>query len=240
MVVIVPYFMIKTFLIIVSFQILLHSSQQIILIVANDFCTSKARLECYEEGKKVFDTIQVNIGTNGLAWGIGEVILTQKPNEPLKYEGDKKSPAGVFQLTDMYGYSKKSNFKMPYLYTNPKLICVDESDSLFYNQIIQMHGNEKSFEYMKRDDGQYELGIVVAHNKNAINKRGSCIFLHVKKSQESTTAGCSAMRLDEIQRIGAWIDKSKNPILIQVPKSSSKEILKLYPELQNSELLKEE
>jgi hypothetical protein len=232
--------MIKTFLIIISFQILLYSSQQIILVVANDFNTSHAELECYEDGHKINKTIKVNLGTNGLGWGLGEVSLTQKSNEALKYEGDKKSPAGVFQLTDIYGYSKESNFKMPYLYTSKKLICVDDSDSLFYNQLIEMNGNEKSFEYMKREDGQYELGIVVAHNKNALKNRGSCIFLHVKKSEDATTAGCSAMRLEEIQKIGNWLDSKKNPILIQIPKSSSKEILKLYPELRGSELLKAE
>ncbi|MFH1949400.1 MAG: L,D-transpeptidase family protein [Pseudomonadota bacterium] len=211
-----------------------------ILIVANDFNSPYARLECYENGNKVFNTIDVNLGTNGLGWGIGEIALTQHAAEPLKYEGDKKSPAGVFKLTDMYGYAIASDFKMPYLYTSKKLICVDESNSSFYNQIIEMRGDEKSFEYMKREDGQYELGIVVAHNKNAIKDRGSCIFLHVKKSQEATTAGCSAMRLDEIQKIGNWLDSKKEPILIQIPKSSSAEILKLYPELKNSELLQQE
>jgi L,D-peptidoglycan transpeptidase YkuD (ErfK/YbiS/YcfS/YnhG family) len=232
--------MIKTFLIIISFQILLYSSQQIILVVANDFNTSQAFLECYEDGEKLFDTLNVNIGTNGLGWGIGEIALTQKSHEPLKYEGDKKSPAGVFKLTDIYGYSKNSNYKMPYLYTSENLICVDDSDSLFYNHIIQMNGDEKSFEYMKREDGQYELGIVVAHNKNALKQRGSCIFLHVKKSEDATTAGCSAMRLGEIKQIGNWLDSKKNPILIQIPKSSSKEILKLYPQLKNSKLLGKE
>ncbi|MDD2790122.1 MAG: L,D-transpeptidase family protein [Sulfurimonas sp.] len=232
--------MIKTFLILLSFEIYLFASQQIILVVADDFQTPKANLLSYEDGKKVFDTVAVNIGRNGLAWGLGEVELTKKRDEPLKYEGDGKSPAGIFKLTDIYGYKKESNFKMPYLYASEKLICVDESDSLFYNHLIQMNGDEKSFEYMKRKDGQYELGIVVAHNKNAVTNRGSCIFLHIKKSEEASTAGCSAMRLDEIQKISSWLDKSKNPILIQIPKSSSKEIIKLYPELKESELLQEE
>jgi L,D-peptidoglycan transpeptidase YkuD (ErfK/YbiS/YcfS/YnhG family) len=93
---------------------------------------------------------------------------------------------------------------------------------------------------MKRKDGQYELGIVVAHNKNAVVQRGSCIFLHIKKSEEASTAGCSAMYLDEIQKISSWLDREKNPILIQIPKSSSKEIIKFYPELKGSELLQEE
>jgi len=230
--------MIKSFLILINLQILLYSSQQIILVVSDSFSSPKASLECYEDGKKIFNTIDVNIGKNGLGWGLGETTLKQKSEEPLKYEGDKKAPIGIFKLTDIYGYSQKHNYKMPYLYTSKSLICVDDSNSNFYNQIIEANGDEKSFEYMKRDDHQYELGIVVAHNQNAIAKRGSCIFLHVKKSDDAPTAGCTSMKLEEISKIATWLDKTKNPILIQIPKSSSKEILKLYPELKNSEFLK--
>jgi len=46
------------------------------------------------------------------------------------------------------------------------------------------------------------------------------------------------MKLSDLQKIIKWLDKDKNPILIQIPKSSAKEILKLYPELNNSELLR--
>ena len=230
--------MIKSFLIIISFQILLYSSQQIILVVSDDYTSTKASLECYEDGTKVFDTIDVNIGKNGLGWGLGEYSLQQKKSEPLKYEGDKKAPIGVFKLTSIFGYSKENDFKMPYLYASQNLICVDDSVSNFYNQVIEANGTEKSFENMRRNDHQYELGIVVAHNQNAIAKRGSCIFLHVKKSENAPTAGCTSMSLKEIKKIVSWLDKSKKPLLIQIPKSSSKEILKLYPELQNSKLLK--
>ena len=229
--------MIKSFLILINLQILLHSSQQIILVVSDDFSSSKAALECYEDGTQVFDTIQVNIGKNGLGWGLGEIPLKQNPDEPLKYEGDKKAPVGIFTLNSIYGYDAKSNYKMPYIYTSKNLICVDDSNSNFYNQIIEANGNEKSFEYMRRKDHQYELGIVVNHNQQAQPQRGSCIFLHVKKSQDSSTAGCTAMSLEEIRKIVTWLDKKKKPILIQIPKSSSQEIIKHYPSLKNSKLL---
>ena len=45
------------------------------------------------------------------------------------------------------------------------------------------------------------------------------------------------MTLEEIKKIASWLNKSKNPILIQIPKSSSKEILELYPQLKDSKLL---
>jgi len=126
---------------------------------------------------------------------------------------------------------------MPYLYTSQNLICVDDSNSSFYNQIIEANGGEKSFENMKRNDHQYELGIIVAHNQNAIKQRGSCIFLHVKKNKDAPTAGCTSMSLQEIKDIALWLDKEKNPILIQIPKSLSQEILKLFPQLKESKLL---
>ncbi|MEA3371583.1 MAG: L,D-transpeptidase family protein [Campylobacterota bacterium] len=219
-------------------SILLHSSQQIILVVSDDFNSPQAKLECFENGLKVCGTIDVNIGKNGLGWGLGEVILEQQEGEALKYEGDKKAPIGVFRLTDIYGYSHTHNYKLPYLHTSKNLICVDDSNSPFYNQVIESNGDEKSYEDMKRSDHQYELGIMVAHNQNAIEKRGSCIFLHVKKDINAPTAGCTAMSLDEIKKIASWLDREKNPILIQIPKSSKDEILKLYPELKSSQLLK--
>ena len=238
--VIVPYIMIKSFLILLSFSIFLHSSQQIVLVVANNFNTSKAKLQCFEDGKKIIDNINVNIGKKGLAWGLGEISLTQKKTDTLKYEGDKKAPSGVFKLSSIFGYQKSNNSHMPYISANKNLICVDESKSKYYNKIIHMPKNKpKSFEFIKRDDLQYELGVVVEHNPHAISQRGSCIFLHVQKAKDSGTAGCTSMKLDDLKKVVKWLDKSKNPILIQISKSSSKEILELYPKLKNSELLED-
>ena len=231
--------MIKCFLILINFSMFLYSSQQIILVVADDFNTSKAKLECFEDGKKVFNTLDVNLGKKGLGWGLGETILQQKKSDILKYEGDKKAPAGIFKLTSIFGYAPHMDVKMPYLHTSKNLICVDDSNNKSYNKIISMQNNKpKSFEYMKRDDLQYELGIVVEHNKDAIKQRGSCIFIHVQKSKNAGTAGCTSMTLNELKQITTWLDKKKNPILIQIPYSSSKEILKLFPQLKSSSLLR--
>jgi L,D-peptidoglycan transpeptidase YkuD (ErfK/YbiS/YcfS/YnhG family) len=87
---------------------------------------------------------------------------------------------------------------------------------------------------MKRDDNQYELGVVVEHNKNQIKKRGSCIFLHVQKSKNAPTAGCTSMSFGNMKKIVDWLDESKNPTLIQVPKQELYQIKKLYPELEYS------
>jgi len=224
--------MIKSFLISISFSTLLFSSQQILLVVADDFNSSKAKLSCFEGKQQICKDIDVNLGKNGLGWGIGIKEIPHKKNEPLKYEGDKRAPAGIFQLTESFGYTPHQRGKLPYLYTDKNLICIDDSNSPFYNQIIQSQGNEKSFEYMKRKDTQYQIGVVVAHNPMSIEKRGSCIFLHVQKSENHPTVGCTSMKQADLKRIIAWLDKKKNPILIQIPKKYLTTIKKFYPELK--------
>ena len=228
--------MIKSFLISLIFPILLFSSQQIVLVVADDFNKSTASLELFEGKKRIFST-NVNIGKNGLAWGIGEVYIDHNLSEPSKYEGDKKAPIGIFKLSTTFGYSYKPSTSLPYLYADKHLICVDDTNSPFYNQIIMQTGKEKSFEYMKRDDNQYKYGITVEHNPKQQYKRGSCIFLHIQKAQGIGTAGCTSMQEESLQRILKYLDKKKHPILIQIPKKYAPKILQLYPTLESSLLL---
>ncbi|WP_457745409.1 L,D-transpeptidase family protein [Sulfurimonas sp.] len=229
--------MIKSFLIITSFSILLFSSQQILLVVADDFNSSKAIMECYEDNKLICKSVEVNLGKNGLAWGIGAVELPHNPHEVKKYEGDNKAPAGVFKLTNIFGYMKKSHYKLPYLYASKNLICVDDSNANFYNQIIEANGDEKSFEFMRRQDKQYSIGIQVEHNKGALKQRGSCIFIHVQKEANHATAGCTSMQYAQLQKIVKWLDKKKNPLLVQIPKKYAPAVRKLYPQLEHSQLL---
>ena len=225
--------MVKSFLILIICQIFIYANEQIILVVGDNYNSKKAVLSCFENGVKIFDSFEVNVGKNGFGLGVGERSLSKTDTAPIKYEGDKKSPIGVFSLDSVFGYKRDLKTKMPYLHATDELICVDDSDSPFYNQIIKKGKNlPKSFENMRRDDFQYELGVFVGHNKEQLAKRGSCIFLHVEKAKGEATAGCSSMKLEDIKKIVSWLDKSKNPILLQVTKKELEEVLKLYPALK--------
>jgi L,D-peptidoglycan transpeptidase YkuD (ErfK/YbiS/YcfS/YnhG family) len=225
--------MIKSFLISISFSTLLFSAQQIILVVAEDFNTSQAKLSCFEGKKKICNSIDVNLGKNGLGWGIGVKAIAHNSHEPIKHEGDKRAPAGIFRLTDTFGYSPKPlSHKMPHLYADEKLICVDASDSPFYNQLIESNGDEKSFESMRREDIQYKMGIYVAHNPHAVSKRGSCIFIHIQKTKNHPTLGCTSMAEEDLEKIISWLDRSKKPLLIVIPKKYLPKIYEIYPQLK--------
>jgi hypothetical protein len=223
--------MVKTFLIFIILQIFLHAHEQIVLVVADDINSSRALLWCLEDKKVIFKPIKVNLGKNGLGIGLGINSYKYRKNDILKYEGDKRAPVGIFKLTHIFGYKKQNNFKMPYLYANKDLICVDDSKHNNYNQIIPMPDSKpNSFEYMKRDDLQYELGIVVEHNKAQIPLRGSCIFIHVQKAQNSPTAGCTSMKYKELEKILNWLNIDFNPKLIQTTK---KRLSPIYKKLLN-------
>ena len=101
------------------------------MIVSDDFNSTHAVLTRYEKQQNTFkqveEKITVNIGRNGLAWGIGESGFTPKPSEPIKREGDGRAPAGIFPISKAFGYAPTTETKMPYIQADQELICVDDS-----------------------------------------------------------------------------------------------------------------
>jgi D-alanyl-D-alanine dipeptidase len=210
------------------------ASEQLVLIVSDDFNTTHAVLSRYEKQDegflKIGENFRVNLGRNGLAWGIGESGFFPKADEPLKKEGDGRAPAGIFKISKAFGYAPQINTRMPYIQADEKLICVDDSRSDDYNRILNIDKSDdpKSFEWMRREDDLYKIGLVIGHNRKAIKGAGSCIFFHIRKSEDAPTAGCSAMREEDLDTIIAWLDPAKNPMLIQIPRSYCLQAEKLY------------
>lgn len=197
-------------------------SKQLLVVSTDGFDNNQAVLHTYERSnttwKEVFAPRTVNLGRNGLAWGEGILSFKHAKDEPLKYEGDGKSPAGLFQLESFFGYEDQ-HFRFPYLQVDVESLCIDDISSHHYNQIIQSKESEtfKSFEYMKRKDKLYRLGIVVGHNQKAIKKRGSCIFIHIQKAEAAPTSGCTSMPEEQLNEVMQWLDVDKKPLLLQVP-----------------------
>lgn len=210
--------MIKIFLILFVLNIKILFANQVLLVLANEFNSTTGKLYCFEDGKKIFSDISVNLGRNGLGWSEDDKYFSHGINEPVKREGDGKSPAGIFNLISAFGYDEQ-NFLFPYTKSSSQLICVDDVNSTLYNSIVILPFiRPNSFEYMKRDDMQYKLGVIVAYNPRQKKGNGSCIFLHVEKEPLHPTAGCTSMKYNDIKNILEWLNSSKSPIMIQVQK----------------------
>jgi L,D-peptidoglycan transpeptidase YkuD (ErfK/YbiS/YcfS/YnhG family) len=77
---------------------------------------------------------------------------------------------------------------------------------------------------MRRDlhadgDQRYREGFVIEHNPRGKPAAGSCIFAHLWKSPDSTTAGCTAMDPAAMQSLLAWLDAKQRPVFVLLPQS---------------------
>lgn len=206
------------------------SSLQLIVVTTENWNANIGTLQFFERNKfddvwqSASDIIEIAIGKNGLAWGYG-LHGNKLSDAPIKKEGDGKSPAGVFNLSKVFGYANPDSvkfLKMPYFYSHSKCFCIDDTNSQFYNLVIDStfvtKADWNSRERMKLRNDLYKWGIIIDNNSSPrIAKNGSCIFFHIWDINNKPTTGCTVMDEQKLLTIIKWLDKSKNPILIQLP-----------------------
>jgi D-alanyl-D-alanine dipeptidase len=200
---------------------LIAASSQVVLVTTTDWASTSAEVRLLERQNGRWTTtseiIPSSVGRNGMAWADAA-----EPNR--KVEGDGKAPAGIFKLSYAFGYApldSASFIKLPYVQAHDQLVCVDDSASRFYNQMISKDTTPdpdwSSAEQMLIDH-QYKWGVVVDYNRpKAIPGRGSCIFLHVWKEPGHPTSGCTAMSEEHLISMLQWLDPKKHPLLVQLP-----------------------
>ncbi len=217
----------------------LAGSTQTIVVTTSNWSAVEGWLQRYERAtthekwRTVGEPISIVVGKSGLGWGIG-VIATDDSNvrlasDPVKKEGDGKSPAGVFALGSAFGYASAPlrGLKMPYLNLTSSIECVDDTGSKYYNRIVDrsvLAPDWNSSERM-RNVGGYQWGIVVDHNgivtENNTNPPerggGSCVFLHIWQGHGQGTVGCTAMSQVDLKSLLIWLDPTRKPLLVQLP-----------------------
>lgn len=237
-------FIIKFFISIISFAQNLDeiknpiaNSQQLILVLTEDWNSNTGSLKLFERNS--FDNnwtlinkpFEIAIGKNGLAWGYG-LHGNKLSDYKSKKEGDGKSPAGIFSLGSVFGYAKQDEvkfLKMPYIYSHSKCFCIDDTNSEFYNLIIDSNyvsnADWNSREKMKLKNNLYKWGITIENNTSPrIKGNGSCIFFHIWDENNKPTTGCTVMPEKNLLEIIKWLDKSKNPLVVQLPKNEYKKL----------------
>lgn len=217
--------MLKILFLILSSFLSAAASQQLIVVLSKEMNTTSATLQRYEkEGQwhKVGEPFWVTLGRNGLGWAEG--------GEPLKQEGDGRSPAGLFDISRTFGIEEKPNSSMTYLHADETLICVDDVSDKRYNQIILLDplNPPKSYEKMRRDDEVYRNGAIIEYNPAGASGRGSCIFIHLNHPDNRPTSGCTAMDQQPLNELLKWLDPRKSPKVLQIPASECKKYQKEY------------
>ena len=126
---------------------------------------------------------------------VGKNGITSKKNE-----GDKKTPKGLFSLSNVY-YRKDRNLKpITKLLTIPitkKMGWCNDVKNKKYNKLIKIN-NSTRYEKMFRKDYKYDYIIPINYNtKNTQIGKGSAIFIHLSKTYKKT-AGCVALKKKDL------------------------------------------
>ncbi len=210
---------------------MLKDSSQLIVVTTADWKAVDGRLQLYQRKsagdgwKAMGDPIAIVVGKGGMAWGIGVAPMdgTRSSSDPVKREGDHTSPAGIFRLGDAFGYAAKepAGWKMKYISVSTSTDCVDDSQSRFYNQILDsstVSPDWKSAEHMRDAGEAYRWGLVIQHNASPARPAGgSCVFMHIWDGPGRGTEGCTAMPEPQVISILNWLNPSANPLLLQMP-----------------------
>lgn len=216
----------KSLIFIIFFSFTLFGSQQLVVVITPEMNATSGMMVRYEKEASIFKAVSIPIpiilGRSGLGWNQGR--------EPLKKEGDGRSPAGLFDITATFGEDPTANSALPYWYADDRLICIDDVNDTRYNTMgyLNLENPPKSFEQMRRNDEVYRNGAVIDYNSERVSGRGSCIFFHLNHPNKRPTAGCTAMDEQPLLELIHWFDPNKHPKLLQIPKSACEEYQKEF------------
>lgn len=165
--------------------------------------------------------LQAVVGKKGAAWGAGYRELANT-GEPLKREGDLKSPMGIYWLGATFGFDEATypgHMKLEL----GRHLCVEDPRSQSYGRIVDSSVVEKGagFDEMAVEK-LYRKGVVVDYPADAANKAGSCIFIHVWRGPGKGTAGCVALDEANVADLQAWTSEKPSAIAILTPAAKAR------------------
>ena len=206
----------------------LDGALQLVVFTAPDWTATAGTLRRFERSDThapwnvAASAIPAVIGRTGLAWA--DAALATERHQPVKHEGDGKSPAGAFPLDTAFGFAPRGEMSWLRMAYAPLLAgsdCVDDETSAHYNTVVDRATVPRvdwtSAEHMRQID-QYRMGVIVGYNAAPpMRGRGSCIFLHIWGGPTSATAGCTAFDATRLEALMRWLDASRRPVLVQLP-----------------------
>lgn len=199
-----------------------EACRQLLLVTTSSLAAVQGTMRGFERDStgnwhEVISSFPIVVGANGMAYS--PFSPSWNKGLPIKQEGDRRSPMGIFPLLISFGKDPDCKTEMPYLRIDG-LEGVDDPSSRYYNRLVQRHSiadvDWQSSEKMDAYPEEYQCGVLVGYNyDNAIPKAGSCIFLHVWRASDHGTGGCTAMEVAKMKQILAWLQPSCQPCLFQ-------------------------
>jgi L,D-peptidoglycan transpeptidase YkuD (ErfK/YbiS/YcfS/YnhG family) len=121
-----------------------------------------------------------------------------------KREGDGATPAGRFACLGGFfeaAVAPRPRAQFPLQVVKEDMGWCDDPRAANYNRLVRLP-SRFGHETLRRDDGLYNLVIVIDYNFTRRTKhRGSAIFLHCARPDFAPTAGCIALAADTWRRL---------------------------------------
>ncbi|WP_137043282.1 hypothetical protein [Pseudolabrys sp. FHR47] len=200
----------------------LASARKLVLVTPDTMTSTMATMQRYTRSamnapwRVDGGPITATIGRGGTAWSHAFRSYAV-PGEPVKVDGDKRVPAGIYPLGRSFGFGLSR--LRGYMRITDGMTCVDDPSSPTYNTITSRAevGWKVSGENMWRIP-EYRRGLVVDYPTDRAAKAGSCIFIHVRKPGVPGTSGCVSLPEPEVERLQRFA--SGGAVLAVVPRQA--------------------
>lgn len=128
----------------------------------------------------------------------------------LKREGDGASPRGTWTLERIAYRADRGGRPRSLLPASPIRPAdgwCDEPGDRNYNRPVR-HPYPASAERLWREDGLYDLIVVLSHNRRPrVRNAGSAVFMHVARPGLAPTEGCIALSRPHLQRLLQYLGR---------------------------------
>ena len=183
----------------------LASARRLVLVTTDALASTTATVERFERDapnapwRLSGGAATALIGHRGLGWAYFYRAFARR-GEPVKVEGDKRTPAGFYKIGKSFGFTATD--RSDYLFINDGVTCVDDLSSPAYNTITtrdkigpKVHGED-----MWRVP-EYARGLLVDYPSNRKARAGSCIFIHLRLPGKTGTSGCIALPEPQLEAV---------------------------------------
>jgi L,D-peptidoglycan transpeptidase YkuD (ErfK/YbiS/YcfS/YnhG family) len=215
----------------------LADARRLVLVTAKGMNTMAATMRLYRRGspdapwRALGAAEPTLIGKAGMGWSRFFRRFARR-SEPIKVEGDKRAPAGIFAIGRSFGILAST--RPGYIRVTGDTICVNDPSSRAYNTIASRArlGPKVHAENMSRMRPMYRRGLLVNYPTDARRLAGSCIFIHVWRSPTTGTAGCVALPEPRMEALQAFAEGGA--VLAILPRAALGRLAGCLPEMASN------
>jgi L,D-peptidoglycan transpeptidase YkuD (ErfK/YbiS/YcfS/YnhG family) len=207
-------------------------AERLMLVLGSGPDATSAKVQLFEKHDGRWQPgggpMAASLGGGGIGWSWTAKSYAS-PGEPVKTEGDKRSPAGFFPLGKPFGLSARS---IPgHVTLRPaEHYCVDDPHSPHYNTVVPKASAGGASGEDMASIPLYRRGLFVDYPTSREAKGGSCIFVHVWRGKNAGTAGCVALAESDVTALQSW-SQAKPAIIGILPKNAWERLRACFPGL---------